>query len=127
MLARAVTHALVGLEPQRVEVEAHLERGVPAFAIVGLADRACAEAKHRVRSGVSSALLEWPADRRIRPSADRTRQALFDLLAHGPYGTDAGPAPKGQAVLDAFAGTGALAFEALLLGVLDLLSRPTAG
>ena len=38
MLARAVTHALVGLDPRRVEVEAHLQRGVPAFAIVGLAD-----------------------------------------------------------------------------------------
>ena len=30
MLARTVTHALVGLEPRRVEVEAHLQRGVPA-------------------------------------------------------------------------------------------------
>ena len=65
MLARAVTHALVGLEPRRVEVEAHLERGIPGFAIVGLADRACSEAKHRVRSGITSALLEWPLDRRI--------------------------------------------------------------
>ena len=46
MLARAVTHALVGLEPRRVEVEAHLQSGIPGFAIVGLADRACQEAKH---------------------------------------------------------------------------------
>jgi magnesium chelatase family protein len=51
VLARAVTHALVGLDPRRVEVEAHLQRGVPGFAIVGLADRACQEAKERVRSG----------------------------------------------------------------------------
>ena len=29
VLARTVTHALVGLEPRRVEVEAHLQRGVP--------------------------------------------------------------------------------------------------
>ena len=83
MLARAVTHALVGLEPRRVEVEAHLERGVPAFAIVGLADRACAEAKHRVRSGVSSALLEWPVDRRITvnlaPAGLRKEGSGFDL------------------------------------------------
>ena len=59
MLARSVTHALVGLEPRRVEVEAHIESGIPGFAIVGLADRACAEAKHRVRSGIGSAQLEW--------------------------------------------------------------------
>ena len=83
MLARAVTHALVGLEPRRVEVEAHLERGVPGFAIVGLADRACQEAKHRVRSGVSSASLEWPLDRRITvnlaPAGLRKEGSGFDL------------------------------------------------
>ncbi|MBA3244621.1 MAG: YifB family Mg chelatase-like AAA ATPase, partial [Actinobacteria bacterium] len=83
MLARAVTHALVGLEPRRVEVEAHLERGIPGFAIVGLADRACQEAKHRVRSGVSSALLEWPLDRRITvnlaPAGLRKEGSSFDL------------------------------------------------
>ena len=32
MLARMVTHALVGLDARRVEVEAHLQRGVPGFA-----------------------------------------------------------------------------------------------
>ena len=63
MLARSVTHALVGLEPRRVEVEAHIDAGIPGFAIVGLADRACAEAKHRVRSGIGSAQLEWPLKR----------------------------------------------------------------
>jgi len=47
VLARAVTHALVGLEPRRVDVEAHVRDGIPGFAIVGLADRACQEAKER--------------------------------------------------------------------------------
>jgi len=50
VLGRAVTFALVGLEPRRVEVEAHLRTGQqPTFSIVGLADRACQEAKHPVR------------------------------------------------------------------------------
>ncbi|HSJ92695.1 MAG TPA: YifB family Mg chelatase-like AAA ATPase [Gaiellaceae bacterium] len=83
MLAKAVTHALVGLEPRRVEVEAHLERGIPAFAIVGLADRAGQEAKHRVRSGVVSAALEWPYTRKITvnlaPAALRKEGPGFDL------------------------------------------------
>ena len=83
MLARTVTYALVGLEPRRVEVEAHLERGVPGFAIVGLADRACQEAKHRVRSGISSSSLEWPLDRRITvnlaPAGLRKEGSSFDL------------------------------------------------
>ena len=83
MLARAVTQTLVGLEPRKVEVEAHLQPGIPGFAIVGLADRACQEAKHRVRSGVVSASLEWPLNRRITvnlaPAALRKEGSGFDL------------------------------------------------
>ncbi len=83
MLARAVTFALVGLEPRRVEVEAHLPRGVPGFTVVGLVDRACQEAKHRVRSGVASSLLEWPRETRITvnlaPAALRKEGSGFDL------------------------------------------------
>src|SRR5919201_1929354 len=65
MLACATTHALVGLDPRQVEVEAHLRGGLPAFAIVGLADRAVQEAKERVVSAVRSAELFWP-DGRVR-------------------------------------------------------------
>jgi magnesium chelatase family protein len=83
VLARTVTHALVGLDARRVEVEAHVELGQPGFTIVGLADRACQEAKHRVRSGIGSAELRWPADRRITvnlaPAALRKEGSGFDL------------------------------------------------
>src|SRR5262245_34961749 len=82
VLARALTHALVGLEPRRVEVEAHIQSGLPGFAIVGLADRACQEAKHRVRSGIASALLEWPDQRitvNLAPAALRKEGTGFDL------------------------------------------------
>src|ERR671938_197619 len=83
MLARAVTHALVGLEPQRVEVEAHLqELAARAFGIVGLADRACQEAKERVRIGVKSAELRWPDGRvvvNLAPAALRKEGSAFDL------------------------------------------------
>src|SRR5215208_671706 len=82
MLARTVTHALVGLDPRRVEVEAHLQSGVPAFSIVGLADRACQEAKERVRSGITAAELEWPVRRitvNLAPASLRKVGAGFDL------------------------------------------------
>jgi magnesium chelatase family protein len=82
VLARTVTHALVGLDARRVEVEAHLQNGVPAFAIVGLPDRACQEAKQRVRSGITSAELNWP-DRRLTvnlaPAELRKEGSGFDL------------------------------------------------
>ncbi len=83
MLGRAVTFCVVGLEPRRVEVEAHLPKGIPAFTVVGLVDRACQEAKHRVRSGVMSALLDWPGESRITvnlaPAALRKEGSGFDL------------------------------------------------
>lgn len=47
----------------------------------------------------------------LRPTSDRVREALFNLLAHGGYG-----APEGRRVLDLFAGTGALGLEALSRG-----------
>ncbi|MEM6973948.1 MAG: RsmD family RNA methyltransferase [Pseudomonadota bacterium] len=53
----------------------------------------------------------------LRPTADRVREALFNLLAHGPYGTP--PPPEGRRVLDLFAGTGALGLEALSRGALQ--------
>ena len=65
-----------------MEVEAHLENGVPGLAIVGLADRACQEAKHRVRSGIASAELEWPMRRitvNLAPAALRKEGSGFDL------------------------------------------------
>jgi magnesium chelatase family protein len=72
----------VGLEARPVEVEAHLQRGVPAFAIVGLPDKACQEAKERVRSGIASAELEWPLRRitvNLAPAGLRKEGSGFDL------------------------------------------------
>jgi 16S rRNA (guanine(966)-N(2))-methyltransferase RsmD len=51
-------------------------------------------------------LLRAPAGRDVRPTSDRVREALFSIL--GPV--------EGLAVLDLFAGSGALAFEALSRG-----------
>jgi len=83
VLARTVTHALVDLEARRVEVEANVHGGLPGFTIVGLADRACQEAKERVKSGIYSAQLEWPVQRRITvnlaPAALRKEGSGFDL------------------------------------------------
>lgn len=61
-------------------------------------------------------LLGPAAGHALRPTADRARQALFDILAHGGYGAEGGDVLAGAAVLDAFCGTGALAFEALSRG-----------
>jgi 16S rRNA (guanine966-N2)-methyltransferase len=51
--------------------------------------------------------LRAPRGLRTRPTADRVREALFDIL---------GPAVAGMRVLDLFAGTGAVGIEALSRG-----------
>jgi magnesium chelatase family protein len=83
VLARAVTHALVGLEPRRVEVEAYVKsNGTPAFVIVGLPDRACAEARQRVKAGITSAELEFPRGRvtvNLAPAGLRKEGSGYDL------------------------------------------------
>ena len=58
--------------------------------------------------------LTAPLGVATRPTADRVRQALFDMLLHAPWGGR--HAVAGGAVLDAFAGTGALGLEALSRG-----------
>lgn len=50
-------------------------------------------------------------ERTIRPTSDRLREAIFNILAHG-----SGDPVPGARILDLFAGTGALGFEALSRG-----------
>jgi 16S rRNA (guanine966-N2)-methyltransferase len=55
-----------------------------------------------------------PPGEATRPTADRVRQALFDMLLHAPWaGRDT---IEGATVLDVFAGTGAFGLEALSRG-----------
>jgi 16S rRNA (guanine966-N2)-methyltransferase len=56
-------------------------------------------------------VLKAPTSRAIRPSADRLRESLFNVLAHRPDDPLAG-----ADVIDLFAGTGALGLEALSRG-----------
>jgi len=58
--------------------------------------------------------LKAPSGGTTRPTADRVRQALFDMLLHAPWGGRW--VVEGANVLDAFAGTGALGLEALSRG-----------
>jgi 16S rRNA (guanine966-N2)-methyltransferase len=58
--------------------------------------------------------LAGPRDHSVRPTSDRTRQAIFNMLRHKDF--DIGFALEGARVLDLFAGTGALGIEALSHG-----------
>jgi 16S rRNA (guanine966-N2)-methyltransferase len=56
-------------------------------------------------------VLKTPASRAIRPTSERLRESIFDILAHA-YGD---PVADAQ-VIDLFAGSGALGLEALSRG-----------
>ena len=54
--------------------------------------------------------LVGPKDARVRPTSDKVRQAVFNILAHRDFG---GFALEGAKVIDLFAGTGAMGIEAI--------------
>jgi 16S rRNA (guanine966-N2)-methyltransferase len=60
--------------------------------------------------------LQAPKTQAIRPTADRLRESLFNILVHA-YGDPI----DGARVLDLFAGTGALGLEALSRGAAFVL------
>lgn len=68
----------------------------------------------RIVSGIhrGRALLA-PKGRNTRPTSDRTRESVFNILRHGKWGRDV---LEDATVLDVFAGTGALGLEALSQG-----------
>ena len=56
--------------------------------------------------------LATPKTQAVRPTSDRVRESVFNILTHGP----AALAFEDMRVLDLFAGTGALGLEALSRG-----------
>jgi len=56
--------------------------------------------------------ISTPAGAATRPTSDRARQAIFNILEHAPWSAGV----RDKRVIDLFAGSGALGFEALSRG-----------
>lgn len=56
--------------------------------------------------------ISAPPGRETRPTADRARESIFNVLTHADWS----PGLEGRRVLDLFAGSGALGLEALSRG-----------
>ena len=63
MVAHVATVAFLGLEARAVEVQVQVAAGVPAFVVVGLADKAVAESRERVRAALAAIGLALPPKR----------------------------------------------------------------
>lgn len=58
--ARTCSVALIGVEGVVVEVQADLEPGIAAFALVGLPDKSLVESRDRVRAAIVNSGEAWP-------------------------------------------------------------------
>jgi len=56
--------------------------------------------------------LVAPEGRDVRPTPDRARESIFNILAHADFAPDL----EGASVVDIFAGTGAMGLEAMSRG-----------
>jgi magnesium chelatase family protein len=63
MVALVQTVAYLGLEARAVEVQVQVTPGLPAFVVVGLADKAVAESRERVRGALAAIGLALPPKR----------------------------------------------------------------
>ena len=82
MLARVITFAVDGVDARRVWVEADIRLGLPAFTVVGLADKAVREARERVRAAMVNSGYEFPLRRitvNLAPAYLRKVGPAFDL------------------------------------------------
>jgi magnesium chelatase family protein len=82
VLAAVNTYAIDGIDARRVTVECDIRLGLPAFTIVGLADKAVREARERVRSAITNSGFEFPQKRitvNLAPAYLRKAGPHFDL------------------------------------------------
>ena len=82
MHANIQTVAFRGIDTIAVDVQVHIANGLPAMAIVGLADKSVAESKERVRAALTSIGLSLPPKRiaiNLAPADVLKEGAHFDL------------------------------------------------
>jgi magnesium chelatase family protein len=82
MLAKVFSFGLLSIEAYPIEIEVDVCRGLPAVAVVGLADTAIRESKERVKSAIKNSGFDWPAERitiSLAPSDVKKEGACFDL------------------------------------------------
>ena len=82
MLARIRTVAFQGVEVLDIDVQVQIASGLPAFAVVGLPDKAVAESRERVRAALHSIGLALPPKRiavNLAPADVQKEGSHFDL------------------------------------------------
>ncbi len=82
MLSIVNSFGLVGLDGYLVKVEVDINKGLPSYDIVGLADTSIKESKQRVRSAIKNSNLKFPIDKitiNLAPADTRKEGSFYDL------------------------------------------------
>ncbi|MBV8567404.1 MAG: YifB family Mg chelatase-like AAA ATPase [Methylobacteriaceae bacterium] len=127
MVVRVATVAFEGIETRPVDVQVQIANGGVVFTVVGLADKAVAESRERVRSALTASGLALPARRitvNLAPADLPKEGSHYDLpIALGVM------AAIGALPTDALAGytiLGELALDGSITGVAGVLPAAVA-
>ena len=87
MIATVRSATILGARGHPVSVEVHVAKGIPGFAMLGLPDESCREARDRVRAAIITSGFAWP-DKKITvnlapPSYRKTGSGLDLPIAIG--------------------------------------------
>ncbi len=123
MISRVLSSAVLGIDAYVVEVETHLESGLPAWATVGLPEGAVRESKERVSAAIKNSGFKFPQKRitvNLAPADIRKDGSAFDLpMAIGLLAAMGDVEP---AMLDRFVLLGELSLDGTLRPVRGTLS-----
>jgi magnesium chelatase family protein len=82
MFSRVRSASTLGVSAFVVEIETHLENGLPAFIVVGLPDSAVKESRERVSAAIKNSALVFPQKKitvNLAPADVRKEGSAFDL------------------------------------------------
>jgi magnesium chelatase family protein len=127
MVQRVATVAFQGVEAVPVDVQVQVAPGLPAFTLVGLADKAVSEARERVRAALIASGLALPARRitvNLAPADLPKEGSHYDLPIALALMAAIGAIPADA--LDGFAVVGELALDGRIAQVSGVLPAAIA-
>ncbi len=82
MLSIVDSFGLFGINGYKVSVEVDINKGLPTYDVVGLADTAIKESKQRIRSAIKNSGLDYPVNKitiNLAPADTKKEGSLYDL------------------------------------------------
>lgn len=126
-LAHVYTVAFEGIEAREVDVQVHIADGIVGFSVVGLADKAVAESRERVRAALSAIGLALPPKRitvNLAPADVPKEGSHYDLPIALALLTAMGVLPGGE--MSGYTALGELSLDGQITPVAGVLPAALA-